>query len=119
MKKIQFSHDYVKLHGQRHATLLAVFEMNIRKEDISSPFLDFDTLTTSGSHYDFGTGAHVLLVFVGDKNIMFTTIRPRYNAHKTDKLKYYNGLIGQPFEIVINKKEIDEKGENNGIRDLY
>lgn len=105
MKKIQFSHDYVKLHGQKYATLLAVFEMTIRKEDISSPLLDFDTLTTSDSHYDFGTGAHVLLVFVGDRNIMFTTIRPRYNAHKADKLEYYSGLIGQPFEIVINEKE--------------
>lgn len=102
--KIRFSHGYIKLHSQKHATLLAVFEMNIKKDDLTKAFLEFDTLTVSGSHYKVHPGPHVVLVFVGDQNVMFTTIRPRFNRQKRDKLKYYNSLIGEPFEIVVEEK---------------
>ena len=105
MYKIKFSHDYRKLHGQHQARLMAAFKLDIGKEDLtSSALLAYDTLATEGTRYKLNPGEHVLLLFLGDKGIPFTTIRPRYNRQRMDKLAYYSGLINQEFEIVINKE---------------
>lgn len=102
--KIRFSHDYVKLHDQHHARLLATFTINIGKERLESdPLLLYDTLTVEGKRFRLGTGQHVLLLFLGDKGIPFTTIRPRRNRQGMDKLTYYHDLIGEDFEITIKK----------------
>ena len=104
MHKIKFSHDYVKLHDQHHARLLAVFKINICKKSLESdPLLLYDTLTVSGTRFHLGAGQHVLLLFLGDKGIPFTTIRPRRNRRGMDKLTYYHDLIGEDFEITIKK----------------
>ena len=115
MYRIRFSHDYVKLHGQRKAVLLAVVRITIDRSGRWDKLLDYDTLTVDGSRYPIKPGRYVQLVFCGDDGIPFTTIRPDTPAkgEMAAKFDYYNNLVGQHFRIEI-KEAGDADSPGNG-----
>lgn len=106
--EIKFSHNYPKLHGQVKARLLEieVFEKRLLHPD----FISYDTiyLGTEGvfpcgeKYYPLPTGTIIVLIFLGDKYIPFTTVR-RWTAQKEQD---YRAGINQVFDIIIeeNKK---------------
>jgi len=104
MNTIRFSKEYKKLHGQTSARLLAVERHHI---DMSHPetwgeLLEYDTIAVDGSRYGLRTGHYLVLVFLGDKLIPFTTIRsdkPAMNGMKS-KWDYYSEKVGEMFHIV-------------------
>jgi len=100
MNKIKFSGEYRKLHGQTEATLLFVREIRI---DSLTPkvFLDYDTTRTDGSTYELKDGQYILLVFLGNLGIPFTTVRSLWGKYG-NKLKYYKALIGQEFAVEVS-----------------
>lgn len=100
MEKIKFSKEYKKLHGQKFAKLLAVYPQTVNAT--WKELLDYDTIAVDGSRYELKNGNYLLLVFIGDKHIPFTTIRsdkPAMNGMKS-KWDYYNERIGKDFAIV-------------------
>lgn len=105
MNEIKFSHDYEKLpinFNGRHARLLDI--RNIKLEEQSPAFLEFDTRIRGGGHYDLPkSGDYLLLLF---ELVMgggfFTTIRRRTD----EKEKYYRARKGAVFTLV--KIELDK-----------
>lgn len=105
MNAIKFSKEYVKLHGQKTARLLAVYPQTIDESCVD--LLDYDTVAVDGSRYELKNGRYLLLVFLGDKHIPFTTIRtdkPAMNGMKS-KRDFYTEKIGQDFAIVRTWEE--------------
>lgn len=68
-------------------------------------FIHYDTLFYGEKlveqHYELKEGSYLILLFWSNGKL-FTTIRP----HNNQKFKYYFSLIGQEFEIIINKESI-------------
>lgn len=107
--QIKFSHDYPKLHGQKKARLLHV-EMFYR-EELCEDFVEYDTRyhdmmamfpDKDGNcygHYPLPPGRYIVLVFLGDKLIPFTTVRP----YRPEKLEYYADHCRKIFDIVIKE----------------
>lgn len=98
MSNIKFSHNYPKLHGQTSAELIAVRPIRIDK-NTPRELLEYDT-KYDGGYYPLPTGNYIQLVFVGNLNIPFCTIRSSYPPSKRD---YYNGKVGDVFEIIIKE----------------
>lgn len=99
MNNIKFSKEYIKLHGQTSAKLLAVYPQTI--DETYRELIDYDTIAVDGSRYELKDGKYILLVFIGNKHIPFTTIRldkPLMNGMKS-KLDYYKEKVGEDFEI--------------------
>ena len=97
--KISFSHDYPKLRRQVGATLISVIS-NVDYSEFTDELLEYDTIyyDDDGKHYyELKPGKYIVLVFIGEKLIPFTTIRP-YNVEKSD---YYKSNIGNWFDIHI------------------
>lgn len=105
--KIGFSHEYLKMHGQRSGTLIDVEQVD--RENLTGEFLEYDTsyLGNDGKVHkygvDFGDKAAdarlAVLVFIGDKLIPFTTIR---------NLTDYDGVfysIGRRYDFVFKGSE--------------
>jgi hypothetical protein len=93
---IKFSHRYPKLHGQKSARLLCV-ELRNRAE-LNEEFVEYDTVYENDpatDHYCLTNGRYMVLVFLGNKLIPFTTVR-RWTAEKE---RYYKNAIGGMFEI--------------------
>lgn len=103
VNKIKFSHDYPKLHGQIAAQLLKVETHD--KSELNKDFIEYDTRYSSG-YYELPTGKLIILVFLGDKLIPFTTVRPWKPAYggMQDKETFYRSKIGQLFEIEISEE---------------
>ena len=109
MRKINFSHNYIKLQDQTSATLLAVFPLKLSRNDVSHNslsqfFIDYDTAIKDGGNYKLRSGEYVVLLFLGNKSIPFTTIRSRIGMYGLNKEEYYTKHIGEEFEIVIKEK---------------
>lgn len=103
MKSIKFSHDYPKLHGQKTARLIGV--LTVTPDELHRQFIEYDTVNKEGGHYKLPKAEKFLiLLFLGDKNILFTTIR-RMTA---EKLAYYLNQVDMEFEIKIEEK--NDKG---------
>lgn len=97
---IKFSHEYPKLHGQTSATLNAVHNINLVNEPGSEDeeLIEYDTTFYEGTekkHYPLESGVYLLLVFLGNKNIPFTTIR-RWTPEKN---RFYCEQIHKDFLI--------------------
>jgi len=118
MNRIKFSHNYPKLHGQIVAQLLKV-EVHDRKE-LNEEFVEYDTVYkypvfrhieghgdieyVGENHYPLPKGKLLVLVFLGDKLIPFTTGRrwtPLRKGETQTKEEWYRSRIGELFEIVI------------------
>ena len=100
MAVIKFSHNYPKLHGQRSAMLLACTPITIDSSEKSKKLLEYDT-KYDGGYFTIAPGNYVLLTFLGDCGIPFTSIRNNYPPTKED---YYQGKVGDTFDIVIRKR---------------
>lgn len=96
--RINFSHDYPKLHGQRLGTLLAVIPIRI---DRNTPreLIEYDT-KFDGGHFPLPTGDYIQLIFLGNLRIPFCTIRKAWPPQKVD---YYKASIGHDFVIHIEE----------------
>lgn len=90
--QIKFSHEYPKLHGQESALLLAV-ELRGRS-DLTEKFIEYDT-AYSGGHYPLPPAQYMVLIFLGNEMIPFTTVR-RWTE---EKFRYYHNSIGKMFNI--------------------
>jgi len=104
MKEIKFSGNYPKLHGQITAELLAVKKIRIDK-NTPKELLEYDTVKNDGTKYLLKTGNYIQLVFLGNLNIPFCTIRAAISRFGSDKEEYYKNLIGEIFMINIEKEE--------------
>ena len=105
MDRISFSKDYIKLHGQTEAELLAVRRMTI-DDNTPSELIEYDTVAVDGSRFDLMQGSYIQLVFLGNLGIPFCTIRmdePIHNGQK-EKFDYYSEKIGNHFLLV--RKEL-------------
>ena len=100
--KIKFSHNYFKLHNQTKAELIDIKRIAIDK-DTPPELLDYDT-TYDGGRYELKNGDYVMLVFLGNLGIPFTTIRSA-NGRYGDKCIYYQAHIGELFDIIIKEEE--------------
>ena len=107
--KIKFSHNYYKLHNQTKAQLISIKSIVIDK-DTPSELLEYDT-TYDGGRYELKNGHYVMLVFLGNLGIPFTTIRSA-NGRYGDKFIYYQAHIGELFDIIITEEKRDE---NNNL----
>lgn len=101
--RINFSHNYPKLHGQRVGTLLAVIPIRIDR-NTPQELLDYDTTYHEENgyrcHFPLLTGDYIQLVFVGNLHIPFCTIRKAWPRQKVD---YYKAAIGHDFVIHIEE----------------
>lgn len=111
---IGFCHNYQKLHGQTRATLLRVF--SIRSEQLCPSFIEYDTryIVDPGigvcsedivKYFQIPPGECIVLVFLGEKNIPFTTVR-KYTERK---FNLFNALVGRDFDVVVRPHK--NKGE--------
>lgn len=106
MRKINFSHNYIKLQDQTSATLLAVFPLKLSRNDEShNSLIAYDTAIKDGGNYKLRSGEYVVLLFLGNKGIPFTTIRSHIGMYGLNKEEYYTKHIGEEFEIVIKEKQ--------------
>ena len=111
---ISFSKKYKKLWGQTKAKLIAVEDINI-DDNTSNDLLEYDTKAEDGSYYELKKGQYIQLIFLGDKNIPFCTIRDRCGASAPflrdyiDKREYYKDKIGKMFNIIIEEEYRDKK----------
>jgi hypothetical protein len=76
------------------AKLLAVEVFN--RADFSDKFIEYDT-KFDGGHYPLPPAKYMVLVFLGNDLIPFTTVR-RFTE---EKFRYYHSSIGCHFDIVI------------------
>lgn len=99
---IRFSHRYPKVYEQRTAKLLHV--RRVESTDLSEAFVEYDTVFFAPGnpplhigHYDLPSGPVLLLVFLGDQHIPFTTVR-RWTYEKEC---YYVQNKGKVFDIIV------------------
>jgi hypothetical protein len=97
--KIRFSHNYPKLHGQTSAILIELAVVD--RSTLTEKFIEYDTVF-DGGYYPLPPGRYVVLVFLGNEFIPFTTVR----GFSAIKYGYYHDGIGHKFdiEIVANPK---------------
>jgi hypothetical protein len=110
--KLRFDHNFFKIHGQVTAKLISVDI--ISRTELDAKMVDMDTqyycnkethvkgvFTKVVKNYVLSNGLLILLVFLGNDQIPFTTLRQL----KDKNLKFYRGRIGQEFDIVIKDGE--------------
>ncbi len=93
MNKIEFNKNYTKLHNQTRGYLIWVGLTDaflLEKE-----FIEYDT----DSKESIPDGRYLLLVFIGNKDIPFTTLR-KANPENIEK---YDKGIRKVWEIIIKK----------------
>jgi hypothetical protein len=94
---IKFSHRYPKLVSSGaidgYAVLLDVIPVNL--EELSKPFLDYDT---DYGRYELPKKGRYLLLLLESGRGLFTTIR----RQTPQKESYYRGLIDETFEVSMS-----------------
>lgn len=114
MNRIRFSHHYPKIWGQRAARLLLVAKVD--RHELDEDFVEYDTTYHDAAaaggkgHFPLRPGAYLLLVFLGDKRVPFTTVRP-WSPEKAD---YYTVRLGSMFEIEVAEPAEDLTGAGDG-----
>lgn len=100
MNTIKFAKQFLKLHGQTSAELVAV---RLVDTALMSP-ADFDELynydckADNGSYYSLNKDkTYTQLIFIGNKNIPFATLRNK------DKYMDYVNQIGWVFSVEVEK----------------
>lgn len=96
-KVIRFADNMPKLHGQQTATLVywsALAGCQLAKH---SWLWHYDTLKSDGSNYKLNPdGRYFLLFFVGNKGIMFSTIRKL-----NEENMHYMNEVNEIFRIEV------------------
>ncbi|MDR2152616.1 MAG: hypothetical protein LBO72_07335 [Helicobacteraceae bacterium] len=98
--RVIFANNYPKLHGQKAAKLLAIEPLKI-PEELNDKFREYDARNANHEYYPLAAGEYLLLVFLGDLKIPFTTLRKR----TADNEDFYMSKIGDFFKIEIEKKD--------------
>jgi hypothetical protein len=96
--QIKFSHAYPKLHRQTSATLLDILLRD--RSELTKNFIEYDTVY-AGGHYPLPSGRYMVLLFLGNDLIPFTTVR----SFSQEKFLYYNRYVGKIFDIIIKPAE--------------
>lgn len=108
LKEIKFDNNYPKLHGQQLARLVMAIQ-EIEGSMLLNNFehlTAFDTIRDDGKFYNIDPDKeYMLLLFVGEKNIMFSTLRKQNGENAI----LYAESVGEVFKITIQPR-----GENNG-----
>jgi hypothetical protein len=115
MMQIKFSHNYPKIWGQKRAQLITVRLLDCQGVAINKVLLEYDTywnnewgcawlqeleLERPDGYYELPkTGKLIQLVFLGDRDIPFCTLR-RFTP---EKFEYYRNLARQVFEVIIDE----------------
>lgn len=101
LKTIRFSKNFKKLHGQKIARLVAVFTGADGGEFLRKfpDLIGYDEKTASGQRVYFMSNDqnYILLLFVGDKDIMFPTFR----KNNKENAELYGESVGELFKIQI------------------
>lgn len=113
--QIKFAHNFFKLYGQTHATLLDV-EL-VSPGDLSPDMVYMDTLYYADEqvdgqpegvihkvsrNYDLPKkGTMILLTFKGNRKIPFSTLRSFRDRDK----KEYDERVGNEYDIVIESEQ--------------
>lgn len=95
-KTISFAHEYPKIHKQTEAILIALFRA--KKKKFSKEFLNYDTLYVENDlykYYDLPAEDYIVLIFLGNHNIPFTTVR----SYSEKKWVYYKSALREKFVI--------------------
>ena len=104
---IQFDNNYPKLHNQKTARLVMVIQ-EISGEMLLNNFPDltyYDTLREDGFYYDIKPELeYMLLLFVGDNDIMFPTLRKQNEENAI----LYAESVGDLFKITVEPTEGEE-----------
>ena len=104
LKKIKFSHTYVKFKGLKtDKTVTLIWAMLVHKEDLSEYFLEYDTKYYSGGekhNYPLKPTIYLMLFFMDPNGKLFTTLR----RNTPEKESYYRSSIGQQFKVIIGGK---------------
>lgn len=106
LKTITFDNNYPKLNNQKEARLVMVIQ-EISGEMLLNNFPDltfYDTLREDGLYYDIKPELeYMLLLFVGNKNIMFPTLRKQNEENAI----LYAESVGEMFKISIQPKGVN------------
>lgn len=95
MNVVKFDHDYTKLHGQKSGFLCWVTPFLIDKNFTDEAY-QYDT----DGMYPLEKGKiYMQLVFLGDKEIPFTT----YREDTPENRAKYVGKVGQVFRFIIKE----------------
>ena len=95
---VMFNHDYSKLRGQRSGKLVHAEIVRI-DDTFSKEALEYDT---DGLYELEKNTYYIQAVFLGDKDIPFTTYRTETPENRR---KYFNH-IGEEFEFVVHTHEV-------------
>jgi len=101
---IKFDCNYPKLCNQAKAKLVwvdIVLECDFVLDCKVNGLLEYDTKQPDGSQRAIVPGEYFLLFFVGDKGIMFSTLRK-----KTKSNEKYLRKIGQDFNVEVKNDNI-------------
>lgn len=106
VNKIKFDCNYPKLCNQAHAKLVWIDEIRdcdfILKYPHLKALFEYDTKQPDGKFYNIKRGDYLLLLFVGDKGIMFSTVR---RDNPSNRSKYIN-KIGKLFVVEVKSDNI-------------
>ena len=99
-KILKFADNMPKLHGQTRATLVYWTALAGCQLKNHSALCDYDFEKSDSRRYKLNDyGRYFLLFFVGDKGIMFSTIRKL-----NDENRHYMKEVNQEFRIEVIKK---------------
>lgn len=104
MNEIRFNRNYKKLHNQKKGYL--VYVDIVHYQDLSPEFIKYDT---DGRYKLQNNHEYMILYFLGDKHIPFTTLR-KYNQ---DNLNRYSRHRDEFFKIIVE----EGKNGNNSRKD--
>lgn len=100
MLNVKFSNDYIKLPLNWNGTHAKLVRVEPKKfSDLDPVFVEFDSrYRGQEGHYlfDFKYDKCIVLTFVHESGVEFTTIR----SYTADKLEYYLKNLNLMFELV-------------------
>lgn len=98
---IKFSHKYSKLCRGRDfcESLLLLDVINVRLEDLSPTFLEYDT--DDGLFELPKKGDYMMLILQKDNTTSGTNLMTTLRRRTPEKEKYYREAIGKWFNVVI------------------
>ena len=99
INKIKFSHNYPKLWNQSNAVLVAIRTIDAQAVSINKDLIEYDTKHEEGYYELPKTGRLIQLIFVGNKEIPFCTLR----SYTPEKYIFYQKTINECFNIGVEK----------------
>ncbi len=104
LKEVKFNNNFPKLHNQTTARLVMVIQM-ISGYMLLNQFPDFtawDTKIKDVLYYDIKPEEnYMLILFVGNKNIMFSILRKQ----NKENVELFAESVGELFKITIEPTE--------------